>query len=457
MQEFGFIVGASSACVFYHPDEHLICSVHGDDFTTVGPKSAPDNFVNKLKTKYELKEAARLGAGEEDSKEARVLNRIVRWTAEGLEYEADPRQAEKVIQELGLEGCKGVATPAVGHSFEEIRKDEPIDQSQMTNSRALAARCNHLSADRPECQFSAKEVCRFMSEPTKMSVEALKRIGKYLTKYPRLVYHYPFQDGVDGVDVYVDTGHAGCLRTRVSTSGGCVLVGSHLLKSWSSTQPVITLSSGEAELSGVVRGGAVGLGFLSLLADLGVILVLRLWTDSTASQGMCARQGLGKVRHLDVQELWVQQRIRNGDFALYKIAGEMNPGDLFTKGSLTAHRIQMLLSLLGCAYRTGRALSAPTLRRTTSSSQLPKVKWSDYADNAFDEQHSEDEVSDVLKRVGLPHAKRECYKPESKKEAYPEEKEAKDELVEEGVRLGREQRGRGGLPRRLRRREGKKK
>ena len=130
-----------------------------------------------------------------------------------------------------------------------------------------------------------------------------------------------------------------------------MLVGSHLLKSWSSTQPVITLSSGEAELYGVVRGGAVGLGFISLLADLGVILVLRLWTDSTASQGICARQGLGKVRHLDVQELWVQQRIRNGDFALYKIDGEWNPGDLFTKGSLTAHRIQQLLSLLGCAYK----------------------------------------------------------------------------------------------------------
>jgi len=95
-----------------------------------------------------------------------------------------------------------------------------------------------------------------------------------------------------------------------------VLVGTHLLKSWSSTQPVITLSSGEAELYGVARGGAVGLGFISLLANLGVILVLRLWTDSTASQGMRARQSLGKVRRLDVQELWVQQRIRNGDFSL---------------------------------------------------------------------------------------------------------------------------------------------
>ena len=227
------------------------------------------------------------------------------------------------------------------------------------------------------------------------------------------------------------------------------MVGSHLLKSWSSTQPVITLSSGEAELYGVVRGAAVGLGFLSLLTDLGIVLVLRLWTDSTASQGMCARQGLGKVRHLDVQELWVQQRIRNGDFCLYKIAGEMNPGDLFTKGSLTAHRIQMLLGLLGCYYRAGRALSAPTLRSSTSTQLTTRVQWNDYEEKDFEEEHTEEEVAGILKRAGLPHAQRAKYQPEESKVPYPEEPELEDELVKEGEALGKKHRGRGGLPERL--------
>ena len=62
--------------------------------------------------------------------------------------------------------------------------------------------------------------------------------------------------------------------------------GTHLLKSWSTTQPVITLSSGEAELHGVVKGGAGGLGMLSLFNDLGVKVKLNLWTDSSASKGI---------------------------------------------------------------------------------------------------------------------------------------------------------------------------
>ena len=96
----------------------------------------------------------------------------------------------------------------------------------------------------------------------------------------------------------------------------------------------------------MVKGGAGGLGMLSLLADLGAKLQLRVWTDSSASKGICSRQGLGKVHHLDTQDLWVQQRIRNGDFALYKIQGERNPGDLFTKAILTHPRIETLLRLL---------------------------------------------------------------------------------------------------------------
>ena len=69
----------------------------------------------ELETKYELKEGARLGPGSRDDKEGRILNRVVRWTTEGLEYEADPRQAERLLEEIELtgEGVKGVVTPSV--------------------------------------------------------------------------------------------------------------------------------------------------------------------------------------------------------------------------------------------------------------------------------------------------------------------------------------------------------
>ena len=95
------------------------------------------------------------------------------------------------------------------------------------------------------------------------------------------------------------------------------MIGDHLIKAWSSTQPGIALSSGEAEVVGVTRAAAIALGFRSLLGDLGQkALNGRVWTDSSAAIGICKRQGLGKLRHLDTQMLWVQQRVRHNDLDL---------------------------------------------------------------------------------------------------------------------------------------------
>ncbi len=65
-------------------------------------------------------------------------------------------------------------------------------------------------------------------------------------------------------------------------------MGTNAVKSWSSTQASVDPSSGEAEFNGVVRGAGVGLGYQSLLRDLGVNVNPRVWTDSSAAIGICS-------------------------------------------------------------------------------------------------------------------------------------------------------------------------
>ena len=84
----------------------------------------------------------------------------------------------------------------------------------------------------------------------------------YLRSRPRLVFKFDHQQA-DHIDTYADTDWAGCPRSRRSTSGGCIMVGSHLLKCWSSTQAGVAMSSGEAEFYGVVKGAIAGLGALA--------------------------------------------------------------------------------------------------------------------------------------------------------------------------------------------------
>ena len=77
------------------------------------------------------------------------------------------------------------------------------------------------------------------------------------------------------------------------------------MKHWSPTQSSTALISGEAEFAGVLQGAGQGLGYQAMLEDVGIRLPLRVWTDSTAAVGICSRQGLGKMRHLDTHLLWV--------------------------------------------------------------------------------------------------------------------------------------------------------
>ena len=75
----------------------------------------------------------------------------------------------------------------------------------------------------------------------------------------------------------------------------------------------MALSSGEAELSGIVKGSTQAIGLKSVAADLGTSYDLNLYTDATAAIGSRRRRGLGKIKHLSVGDLWVQDKIKCRD------------------------------------------------------------------------------------------------------------------------------------------------
>ena len=135
--------------------------------------------------------------------------------------------------------------------------------------------------------------------------------------------------------------------------------GMHCIKHWSSTQTTLSLSSGESELHGIAKGMAHAIGFQSMCNDLGNKKPVRVHSDATAAIGIARRRGLGKLRHLDVEDLWVQEAIRTGKVELVKVLGTHNPADLFTKYLESPTKITDALKLMGMVVEYGRAASAP--------------------------------------------------------------------------------------------------
>ena len=193
-----------------------------------------------------------------------------------------------------------------------------------------------------------------MSQPTKGHMKRLRRLARYLAGAPRVVWKFAYQESVDTLNIYSDSDWAGCKRTARSTTGGVMLKGSHCLRSWSLTQKFVTLSTAEAELMAAVRAATEGIGMTQLADSLGVHMTARILVDSSAALAVVSRKGNGRLRHVKIGHLWIQEAAAREEVILAKVRGSENPADLMTK-HLQAAASEKLCKLLGQIRAEGHA------------------------------------------------------------------------------------------------------
>ena len=196
-----------------------------------------------------------------------------------------------------------------------------------------------------------------------------------------MVAVYPLQGEAAGdarnppwLHCLVDSNWADCRETRRSTSGGAFMHGENVLATCSVTQAVQALSSGEAVYHAMLRGAAEALGLRATAEELGFRFKLapRVGSDSSAARSAASRHGLGKLKHVELKHLWVQETIRQGRVVLRKEVGEDNAADLFTK-HLPEKKVVHFLEKLGFEFRVGRAAEAPELAKGAAQRRVASV------------------------------------------------------------------------------------
>ncbi len=133
--------GLASLCCYCHAALGVRCIVNGDDFVLTGRAGALDEVKASMHEPFRLKELGRLGGGQGELRELRVLNRVIQWTPAGLRYEADPRHAEIVVR--GVAGAER-ALSAPGTSSKEFEatpgEGENLPERTASLFRSFAAR-----------------------------------------------------------------------------------------------------------------------------------------------------------------------------------------------------------------------------------------------------------------------------------------------------------------------------
>ena len=149
----GFVRGVGHTSVYRHPKRQLMVLVHGDDYVASGEPNDQKWLKDELEKAYQTKTQV-LGPG--GGKEGTVLNRVVAWSKAGWTYEADPRHAELIQEQLGIKTGGGITTAGAAEDGHKDEDDLSLEGRDITLFRGLAARTNYLAMDRPDLQFAAK-------------------------------------------------------------------------------------------------------------------------------------------------------------------------------------------------------------------------------------------------------------------------------------------------------------
>ena len=98
----------------------------------------------------------------------------------------------------------------------------------------------------------------------------------------------------------------------------------------------------------------------------------RVGSDSTAAKGAASRHGLGKLKHLELRFLWIQDAVRAGRVALAKEETATDLADPLTK-HCAEEKMKALLTAAGYEFRADRNPGAPELAEGARQARLGAV------------------------------------------------------------------------------------
>ena len=103
-----------------------------------------------------------------------------------------------------------------------------------------------------------------------------------------------------------------------------------------------------------------GLGLITLAKDFGGEIATRVHVDATAAKGMVERRGISSVRHIEVDNFWIQEIEARRMLPIGKVDGGDNPADLMTK-NVGIELAKKHMKKMGIRFADGRCDAASKL------------------------------------------------------------------------------------------------
>ena len=343
-------------CLLRAPNCQALILLHVDDLLVVGDYSFIElQLLPVLKEKYKLSMELMKDPGDEVTFLKR--NHVLMSKTEMVIYPHE-KHFHKLFDLLKIKRSWKPKNVPSHTMINEIDSSPELGPQQASIFRSAVGVLLYMASDLVECQFTIRHLARCMATPTSRGWEILKHLVCYLlgrSEFGLLLNLEQFKyDERMKLLAYSDSDWAGHHGARKSASSGCLMIDGILLYSSSRTQGLIAFSSAEAEVYAAVSTCCDAIYMkrcLEFVFEQNVSIQLLI--DNSAARQILMRAGVGRVRHLSVKILWLQQQVEKKMISVAAVASSANVADLGTK-RLPCHTMRRLMYEVGVYDGSGR-------------------------------------------------------------------------------------------------------
>ena len=320
-----------------------LVSIHADDLLVAAPANKIAEVKARVNKDFKIKWGPLIS-----NEWVRYLGKEFRKTSEAVQVRIPPKYFQTLLQEFRLEHSRPASTPYVAVP-QSTGNAEELNAQMHQQFRHAIGKLMWTQYERPDLAFATKELARKVQSPTVGDWKQLIQLLRYVksTVEFALTLKFDKQAPQNEVQIVTDANWAKTGACR-STSASTVWYRGCLIASFCRTQSVVALSSAEAEFLAAIAGVVEGKLVQSVLNEIGQTANMRLYCDNTAALAIAERTGLGRLKHLDVRHLWIQDEVAAGRLHVEHIDTGENVADLMTK-VMSVGRFRTLRRMIGFA------------------------------------------------------------------------------------------------------------
>lgn len=317
----------------------LIVSLYVDDLIFTGNDRAMcDEFKKSMMMEFEMSDLGKM---------KHFLGVEVKQSVNGI-FICQKRYAREVLARFGMEESNAVKNPIV--SGTKLTKDENGEKVDATMFKQLVGSLMYLTVTRPDLMYGVCLISRFMTNPRMSHWLAAKRILRYLKGTIELgIFYRRSESSSTRLMAFTDSDYAGDLDDRRSTTGCVFLIGSGAISWASKKQPVVALSTTEAEYIAAAFCACQCVWIRRILEKIRAEeeSATVIHCDNSSTIALSKHPVLhGKSKHIEVRFHYLRELVNGKTVKMEYCATKNQVADIFTK-PLKLEQFEKLRALLG--------------------------------------------------------------------------------------------------------------